>query len=115
MSDDYDFEAEEAKLDAAWKDVEHASAQVDRAFKDYERSSRAAQASSQSEPPRRQYSPEEMEKTKEFLGKVAEVGVKSVATVTAVAGAGVVSLFKRDSKPISSTFDWCKKTFWGKR
>lgn len=115
MSDDYDFEAEEAKLDAAWKDVEHASAQVDQAFKDYERARHMEQGSSQSESPRRQYSPEEMDKAKEILGKVAEVGFKSVATVTAVAGAGVVSLFKRDSKPISSTFDWCKKTFWGKR
>ena len=115
MSGDYDFEAEEAKLDASWKAVEKASEQVDQAFKDYERVSRAEQASSSSETPRRQYSPEEMDKAKEMLEKVAEVGFKSVATVTAVAGAGVVSLFKRDTKPMASTFDWCKKTFWGKK
>ena len=106
MSDDYDFEAEEAKLDASWKEVEKASAQVDQAFKDYERVSRAERLSSSAGSPHRQYSPE---------GKVAEVGLKSVATVTAVAGAGVVSLFKRDTKPMASTFDWCKKTFWGKK
>ena len=115
MSDDYDFEAEEAKLDASWKEVEKASAQVDQAIKDSERVSRAERLSSSAGSPHRQYSPEEMEKAKEMLGKVAEVGLKSVATVTAVAGAGVVSLFKRDTKPMASTFDWCKKTFWGKK
>lgn len=65
-----------------------------------------------SDAPRRQYSQEEIERGKEVLGKVVEVGCKSAVTLAAVAGAGVVSLFKRDSAPIGKTFDWCKKTFW---
>lgn len=115
MSDMDDFEAEEAKLEESWKEVEKASAQADQAFRDYERAARAERCSAQPETPRRQYTPEEMEKGKEMLEKVAIVGAKSVATVAAVAGAGVVSLFKRDTSPIGSTFDWCKKNFWGSK
>lgn len=112
---DMDFEAEEARLDKAWEEVEKASAQCDQAWKEVERAERAERSYAQPETPRRQYTPEEMEKGKEMLEKVAEVGIKSVATVAAVAGAGVVSIFKRDTSPIGSTFDWCKKNFWGSK
>lgn len=115
MSDMDDSEAEEARLEESWKEVEKASEQVDQAFRDYEHAARAESCSAHSDAPRRQYTPEEMEKGKEILEKVAVVGAKSVATVAAVAGAGVVSLFKRDTSPIGSTFDWCKKNFWGSK
>lgn len=112
---DMDFDAEEARLEESWKEVEKASAQCDQALRDLERVERAERSYAQPEAPRRQYTPEEIEKGKEVLGKVAEVGIKSVATVAAVAGAGVVSLFKRDTSPIGSTFNWCKKNFWGSK
>lgn len=115
MAREYDFEAEEAKMDAQWKEIEHASAQLDKASRDLDRVCRAQSASSQPASPRRQFTAEEKKQAEEMLEKVATVGFKSVATVTAVAGAGLVSLFKRDTKPIASTFDWCKKTFWGKK
>lgn len=115
MAQKYDFEAEEVKLDAQWKEIEYASAQLDKASRDLDRAYRAQQTSSQPASPRRQFTAAEKKQAEEMLGKVAEVGLKSVATVTAVAGAGVVSLFKRDTKPIASTFDWCKKTFWSKQ
>ena len=117
MRDDMsDFDADQEKLDRQWAEVEKAAAGADRAFADLERAEAAERAArNNSTPPRRQYTPEEMEKGKEMLGKVAEVGIKSVATVAAVAGAGVVSIFKRDTSPLGSTFDWCKKNFWGSK
>ncbi|MBQ6337749.1 MAG: hypothetical protein IJI36_01275 [Kiritimatiellae bacterium] len=115
MARKYDFEAEEAKLDAQWKEIEHASKQLDKASRDLDKVYRVQRTSSQPASPRRQFTAAEKKQAEEMLGKVAEVGLKSVATVTAVAGAGIVSLFKRDSKPIASTFNWCKKTLWGKK
>jgi hypothetical protein len=126
MAREYDFEAEEAKMDAQWKEIEYASAQLDKAAMDLDNTERARRMSSTSTPQRRQYTPEEMKQAKDFMKEVAAgpigqlaadalvVGFKSVATVAAVAGAGVVSACKRDSSPISSTFDWCKKKLWGK-
>ena len=114
MSRKYNFEAEDARLDAQWKEIEHASAQFEKVSKDFDNARRTQQTSSQSASPRRQFTPEEMKQAEEVFLKFAEVGFKSAATVTAVAGAGVVSLFKRDKKPIASTFEWCKKKIWGK-
>lgn len=110
--DDFEKEmaADEAKLAKLEAEMDQASAEADRAFSDYQRA--AAAESSSSEQPRRQMTPEEMQKGQEMLEKAGMFAAKSAATAVAVAGAGVVSLFKRDSSPMSKTFEWCKKTWW---
>jgi len=100
-------EAELAKLEA---EMDQTSAELDRAFSEYHRT--AVTESSSSEQPRRQMTPEEMQKGQEMLEKAGMFAAKSAATVVAVAGAGVVSLFKRDASPMSKTFEWCKKNWW---
>ena len=107
--DDWEKEmaAEEAKLSAMEREIDKAEAEVDRALNDCNRAFGSSRSSMES--PRRQYTPEEMKKGQEMLEKAGMFVMKSAATTVACAGAGVVSLFKRDSEPLSKTFEWCKK------
>ena len=57
-------------------------------------------------------SPQITPEQKEACEKVVKFGLKSATTVVALAGAGVVSVCKLDSKPLSKTFDWCKEHLW---
>ena len=105
---------DDAKLAALEREIDQTSIEMDRALNDYNRASESSYSSSATEPIRRQYTPEEMKKGQEMLEKAGMFVMKSAATTVACAGAGVVSLFKRDSEPLSKTFEWYKKSLWGK-
>lgn len=57
------------------------------------------------------YTDKQLDDYEKFSDKAVKVVAGSLATVVAVAGASIVSLFKRDAAPIKKTFGWCKDTF----
>lgn len=58
------------------------------------------------------YTDEQLDNYEKFSDKAIKVIGGSLATGVAVAGASVVSLFKRDTAPIKKTFEWCKGIFF---
>lgn len=103
------------KEEKDWQDVLEAERKVDDAARELDKSiemARMEQAQNHSQAPKRQYTPEEQKAGEEALEKLVMGTIKTGATALAVAGAGLVSIFKRDSAPIGKTWDWCKRNIW---
>ena len=60
------------------------------------------------------YTPEQRKEVERYMEKLVQGALKTGVTAAAVAGAGVVSLFKRDASPLRKTWDWCKSGLWDK-
>lgn len=58
------------------------------------------------------YTDKQLDDYEEFSDKAVKVIAGSLATGVAVAGASIVSLFKRDTAPVKKAFGWCKDTFF---
>ena len=58
------------------------------------------------------YTDTQLDNYEKFSDKAVKVIAGSIITGVAVAGASIVSLFKRDTAPIKKTFGWCKDTFF---
>ena len=63
--------------------------------------------------PRRTYTKEERENAEKLAMKVVGGAFCTAGTAVALAGAGIVSAFKKDSKPLGDTWKWCKKNLFG--
>ena len=69
--------------------------------------------SSEDSVPKPTCSKEDMEKVEKLAMKAAGGVLCAAGTAVALAGAGMVSVFKKDSKPFGDTWNWCKKNLFG--
>lgn len=112
MADNTDLEAMELEAEALDMQGDAIMAEGDALSREMNQSFSTA-SSSDDTTPKPTCSKEDMEKVEKLAMKAAGGVLCAAGTAVALAGAGVVSAFKKDSKPLGDTWNWCKKNLFG--
>lgn len=111
MARDLDIEAME--LDSEASEIQFDALMAEGDAITQEMKSVPAATSSDESTPQRTLTKEERENAERLAMKVAGGVLCTAGTAVALAGAGIVSAFKKDTKPLGDTWDWCKKNLFG--